>query len=164
MCVCNGDCWPHFRLVSFALQPDYGFSIYTLPETVRFGQVRPQAPRPKDLLGPNQPFPAWLSARFDGRSAKPGRHFHPLNSLEEKRRQSAPCCVQQPAAYRLTGFFCLKMAAPWMGPRELSSRVSCSTTAQPATSLRFSSEAGISIFNGLPSHMLIVSISLTVLR
>ncbi|EXL07818.1 hypothetical protein BG46_11610 [Brucella anthropi] len=48
MPVWNGDCRPHFRLVSFAFQPDYGFSIYTLPETVRFGYVRPQAPRPKD--------------------------------------------------------------------------------------------------------------------
>lgn len=37
-------------------------------------------------------------------------------------------------------------------------------TAQPETSLRFSSDAGISIFNGLPSHMPIVSVSLTVLR
>ena len=46
--VLNGDCRSHFRLFSFAFQPDYGFSIYTLPETVRFGYVRPQAPRPKD--------------------------------------------------------------------------------------------------------------------
>ncbi|KFJ63127.1 hypothetical protein DK59_2961 [Brucella abortus bv. 4 str. 292] len=50
MTVCNGDCWPYFRLLYFVFRPDCGGNIYVLPETVRFRSVRPQAPRPKDYL------------------------------------------------------------------------------------------------------------------
>src|SRR5690606_12652650 len=98
-------CWPHFRLVSFALQPDYGFSIYTLPETVRFGQVRPQAPRPKDCSDRTNLFPAWPRARFPLRSMTAPRSLDrrfPAELTGRKHRRCAHGCVREPAAWSIS--------------------------------------------------------------